>query len=307
VTSNSQGVYDARCRADPGVAANIAANGKFTTTLADQQGISGYNRGNPNLQAEKGRSTTVGVVWTPRSIPMLKRFTFTADYFNIKIADAIVSTPRQFALAGCYSGTNPTMCNFITRYPSATGQSSAGALHYIDTAVSNSGGEGTEGIDLTAAWNDRVGPGRLSTRLAYTYVKKGYNIPLPGANVDPFAGEIGAAKNKANWNVGYKWNNLSANVTFDYIGRSSLDDQFLAGYKLPANSIQVGSRTYTNLQLSYQLMKRTELYFGMDNAFDTKAPPIISGLPGDVTGTETDAGTYDPIGRRWYAGIRVKL
>jgi len=26
-----------------------------------------------------------------------------------------------------------------------------------------------------------------------------------------------------------------------------------------------------------------------------------------VTGTETDAGTYDPIGRRYYAGLRISL
>jgi len=307
VTASSQGVYDARCRADPGVAANIALNGKFTNTLADQQGVSGYNRGNPNLHAEKGRSTTVGFVWTPRSIPMLKRFTFTADYFNIKIADAIVSTPRQFALTSCYSGTNPAMCQFITRWPTANGNSSAGALRYIDTAVSNSGGKATSGVDLTASWNDNVGPGRLSTRLAYTYTRTGYDVPLPGADRDPFAGEIGAAKNKANLNVGYRWKDLNANVTFDYIGRSSLDDQFLSGFDLPPNSLKVGSRTYTNMQLSYQVMKKTELYFGLDNAFDVKAPPIISGLPGDVTGTETDGGTYDPIGRRWYAGLRVKF
>ena len=74
VTATSAGIYDARCRADVGVAANIAANGKFTTTLADQQGVSGYNRGNSGLKAEKGRSTTVGMVWTPRSIVALKRF-----------------------------------------------------------------------------------------------------------------------------------------------------------------------------------------------------------------------------------------
>jgi len=127
-----------------------------------------------------------------------------------------------------------------------------------------------------------VGPGRLSTRLAYTYTKTGYDVPLPGADRDPFAGEIGAAKNKANLNVGYRWKDLNANVTFDYIGRSSLDDQFLSGFDLPPNSLKVGSRTYTNLQLSYQVMKKTELYFGLDNAFDTKAPPIISGLPGEL-------------------------
>jgi len=307
VSATSPGTIADRCRADPGVAANIAANGTFKTTLSDKQGISGYNRGNPNLHAEKGRSTTVGVVWTPRSIEMLKRFTFTADYFNIKIADAIVSTPRQYALKTCYDGTNPAMCQFITRWPTANGGSSAGALRYIDTAVSNSGGKATSGLDLTAAWTDRVGPGTLSTRLAYTYVKTGYDVPLPGADRDPFAGEVGYAKNKANLNVGYRWKDLNVNATFDYIGRSSLDDQFLASYDLAPHSLQVGSRTYTNMQVSYQLMKKTELYFGLDNAFDVKAPPIISGLPGDVTGTETDGGTYDPIGRRWYAGIRVKL
>jgi iron complex outermembrane receptor protein len=307
VTANSSGAYDAACRADPGVAANIAANNSFTQTLADKQGVSGYNRGNANLKAEKGRSTTIGVVWTPRSIPALKRFTFTADYFDIKIADAIVSTPRQFSLESCYSGSNPAFCQFITRRPVATGQNSAGSLEYIDTAVSNSGGYATEGVDLTAAWNDRVGPGRLSTKLAYTYVKKGYIVPLPGADADPFAGEIGAPKNKALLDLGYKWNQFGVSATVTYIGRSSLDDQFLASYDLAPNSVKTGSRTYTDLQASYQLMKSTELYFGLNNAFNTKPAPIISGLPGDSTGTETAAGTYDPIGRRWYAGLRVKL
>jgi iron complex outermembrane receptor protein len=124
VTATSTGAYDALCRANPGVAANIAANGTFTLNQADIQGVSGYNRGNPNLQAEKGRSTTFGVVWTPRSIAPLKRVTFTADYFNIKIADAILSTPRQYALESCYSGANPAMCAFITRRPTAIGANS---------------------------------------------------------------------------------------------------------------------------------------------------------------------------------------
>jgi outer membrane receptor protein involved in Fe transport len=307
VTATSSGAYDALCRAAPGVMANINANGKFSLTQSDIQGVSGYNRGNPNLKAEKGRSTTVGVVWTPRSIAPLKRFTFTADYFNIKIADAILGTPRQYALESCYNGTNPAMCSFITRRPAAVGANSAGSLDLVDTAVSNTGGFTTEGVDLTAAWNDRVGPGRLSTKLAYTYVKKGYVVPLPGADADPFAGEIGAPKNKALFDIGYKWNQFSLSATMTYIGRSALDDQFLAGFDLTPGSLKVGSRTYTDLQASYQLMKSTELYFGLNNAFNTRPAPIISGLPGDSTGTETAAGTYDPIGRRWYAGLRVKL
>ena len=307
VTATSSGQYAALCRANPGVAANIAANGTFTLNQSDIQGVSGYNRGNPDLQAEKGRSTTFGVVWTPRSIAPLKRFTFTADYFNIKIADAILSTPRQYALESCYSGSNPALCSFITRRPTRVGANSAGSLDLVDTAVSNTGGYVTEGIDLTAAWNDRVGPGRLSTKLAYTYVKQGYEIPLPGADEDPFAGEINAPKNKALFDIGYKWNDLSVSTSLTYIGRSALDDQYLTGIGLAPGSVKFGSRTYTDMQASYQIMKGTELYFGLNNAFNTKPPAIISGMPGSDTGTETAAGTYDPIGRRWYAGVRVKL
>ena len=69
VTATSTGPYAGACRAAPGVNANIAANGKFTLNQADLQGISGYNRGNPKLDAEKGRSTTVGVVVDPAFDP----------------------------------------------------------------------------------------------------------------------------------------------------------------------------------------------------------------------------------------------
>jgi outer membrane receptor protein involved in Fe transport len=50
-----------------------------------------------------------------------------------------------------------------------------------------------------------------------------------------------------------------------------------------------------------------QFYAGVNNLFNTKAPPIISGLPGDVTGSETDAGTYDAIGRRYYVGMRYSF
>ena len=35
-----------------------------------------------------------------------------------------------------------------------------------------------------------------------------------------------------------------------------------------------------------------------NNLLDEEPPPIISGLPGNVTGTEMDDGTCDAIGRR---------
>jgi outer membrane receptor protein involved in Fe transport len=71
--------------------------------------------------------------------------------------------------------------------------------------------------------------------------------------------------------------------------------------------VGVGSRAYNDFQFTNDLRKSMQLYLGLDNAFNAKAPPIISGLPGDKTGTETDTSTYDAIGRRYYLGLRVTL
>jgi len=306
VTATSGDARSVACRAAPGVNANIAANGAFTLTQADQQGISGYNRGNPDLQAEKGRSTTVGVVITPRSFPMLSRFTFTADYFNIKIEDAIVSTDRQYALAQCYGG-DASYCSFITRRPTAAGANSAGSIEYSDTAVTNSGGRGTQGIDLTTSWADQVGPGRLSAQVAYTYLKKLYTRPTPDAEVNEDAGELESPRNKAVVNLAYKLGPFGFSGSTSYTGRSALDDQFLVGFDNYGQAPKIGSYTTTDFQLTYDLRKKIQLYFGMNNAFDKRAPQVISGLPGNTTGTETDASAYDPIGRRYYIGARIQL
>ena len=308
VTPTSTTQFSAACRAAPGVNANIAANGGvFTLNQSDIQGISGFNRGNANLGAEKGKSTTLGIVITPRSIPLLSKFTFTADLFKIDIEDAIVSTPRSFALTSCYGGGNLSFCDFIKRRPAAVGANSAGSLEFIDAAESNSGGTGTEGVDITATWADKVGPGRLVARGSFTHVNRGFDIPLPGEAIDPWIGEIGSPKNKGSITLGYKWGkfNLSSNTTI--IGKSSLDDVFLNDFDLPPGAITFKKKIYNDFQLTYEAMKAVELYAGIDNAFDTKPPAIISGLPGNDTGTETNAGTYDPIGRRYYVGVRVKM
>ena len=68
----------------------------------------------------------------------------------------------------------------------------------------------------------------------------------------------------------------------------------------------IRDRTYTDLQLTYQLGK-AQLYFGVNNLLNTAPPLIPTGLAGKYTGVETDAGTYDAIGRRYYVGVRFSL
>ncbi len=313
------------CRAAPGVNDNIAANGGvFTLNQADLQGTSGFDRGNPNLQEEKGRSTTFGLVFTPTGIPLLKNTTFTADYFKINVADAIVATPRQFILSQCYGG-DPSFCQFITRRPAPVGANSAGSLDRVDTAVSNSGGVRTEGLDLTGAWQGALGPGRLSARLSYTYTRKGELIPLPGSEPDPFAGEVGTPTHKATLGLGYNWGGWSINTLFSYLGKQYLDDQWLAGVctqfntatppecisTLAPKSVGIPAKTYADMQISYTVGK-FQYYLGVDNVFDTKNKRCDTNalIGGENGGCSTGTGTFsgdDPIGRRYYVGLRASF
>jgi iron complex outermembrane recepter protein len=304
VTATTPGTLGDRCRADPGVAANIAANGLFTRNQADIQGVSGFNRGNPNAEEEEGKSWTLGLVFTPRDIPFLRNTAFTVDYFDIKIDDALVSTPRQFILDQCYTG-DASFCSFITRRPTDSGPNSAGSLRFIDSAVTNSGGLRTKGLDFTAAYSDRVGPGRFDGRLSWTHYLEGYIIPLPGADKDPYVGEVGSPENKWTLSLGYTMGPWGVTLGNTYIGESKIDDQFLAAFGLEPGAVKVKGKHYTNMQLSYQVARNWNLYAGVDNLLDTK-PPVMSGLPGSNTGVET-AGQYDAIGPRYYIGVRGRL
>ena len=304
VTAVSAGLTADACRKDAGVQANIAANGKFTLSQADLQGISGFNKGNPNLGAEKGRSVTLGIVVSPKLPEGLGDVSFTTDYYKIRISDAINLPGRQFQLNQCYGG-DAKFCKDITRRQTAVGANSAGALSIINSSVENTGGQYDEGVDLTANYTTKIGGGRFSSRLSYTYLIKAWTKSTADADLDYSTGELGAARNR--WTLGLSYDigqfGVRSNVT--YTGRSNLDDQFMISNGFPTGQGfgVISAKTYTDVQLTYMIGK-AQFYFGVNNVLDTKPPLVPSGVSGNSTGVETAAGTYDAIGRRYYGGLR---
>ncbi len=77
--------------------------------------IHGIIGGNSNLKAETARTLSAGAALTPSFLPGA---TFTADWFKIKIFDAIASQTAQQILTQC-ANTNGPSCAFIRR--AATG------------------------------------------------------------------------------------------------------------------------------------------------------------------------------------------
>ncbi len=299
------GALGDHCRADPGVAANIATNGQFVVNQSDRQGVTSFAGGNPNLSEEKGETLTLGAVINPQSIHALRNMTLTVDYFRVKIKDAIVSTDLNFILNQCYNQGNQDFCSFITRLTGPQGPRSAGALYSVDTGPTNSGGLKTSGIDVVFNYTQPfdIGSMRLNTNLnvAYTHMMTGYAIPQPGGDKDYFINEIGSAKDRfsTTFDIGTDAWKLSLNGS--YIGPSWVDDQFL-GY----HYYKIHDEFYLGAQAKFNVTEGTEFYVGVDNLFDN-SPVYLGGVTGTVTGQQADTGTYDALGRRFYAGIRVKM
>ncbi|WP_243392776.1 TonB-dependent receptor domain-containing protein [Kinneretia aquatilis] len=308
VKSSDTSVLATNCKAAPGVAANMAANGGvFTLTQPDRDGISGFDSGNPDLKPEKGNSTTFGLVITPKGIPVLDKFAFTADYFDISIDKAINTPGRQYALDQCYSGNDTSFCKFITRRPTGTPGNSAGSIDLINEVPVNSGGQVAKGLDFTASYSDKLGTGRVNGRLSYTHLLKAEYKATDTATPDPTAGELGSPRNRWSLSLGYENGPWALSTTTTFIGQSYLNDSFRKGYpQFTKADFKVASKTYLDMQGTYALGK-AQFYLGIDNVLNTKPAPIVSGLPGNTTGTATDAGTYDAIGRRYYFGVRYSM
>lgn len=306
ITATTAGTIATNCRAAPGVNANIAANGgAFTVNQADLQGITSFGGGNPRLQEEKGDSFTAGVVINPRSVHALRNLVLTVDYFNIRIKDAIVTTPLQFILNQCYDQSVQSYCNLVVRRPGAVGANSAGSLDQVNTSPTNSGGAKTSGIDVAVDWRQRLLGGDLTLHGAYTHLLTGYTIPLPGSPRDYFAGEIGAAKDKFSITSGFDLGGIGLTVTGTYIGASSLDDQTTGARPGTNRLYRVSPEFYLDSQLRFRTRDGFEFYVGADNLLNNK-PPFLGDL-GSTAGQATDTSVYDPLGRRYYAGARIKF
>jgi outer membrane receptor protein involved in Fe transport len=252
-------------------------------------------------------------VINPRSISWLRNFAFTVDYFNIDIQDAIVPTPRQFILNQCYVANVPEFCEFIIRRPEPEGPNSPGSLEFINSSATNSGGFKTEGVDVTASYRQNLEDwgldGNLNMRVSWTHVLEGYIIPLPGAARNEFNREVGGSRNKVFAQAAYTLNEFTGILRGNYVGPAYLDDQF-TGF-IPGDDgsedFKVGAEFILDAQLRWAPGDNYEFYFGVDNVLDNEPPLIPTGLSNGDTGTETNAGTYDSIGRRYYAGATLKF
>ncbi len=298
------------CRKDPGVLANMNANGGvLTLTSSDTAGVGSITASNPNIQQETGKTLTFGVVVNPRSINWLRGLTFTADYYDIKLEGAINRLAAATVLNKCYVSGLPDFCQFVVRRQAPSGAFSVGSVEQVTLGLLNSGGRFSRGLDFTLNYQHQLFDGTMTWSASWTHLLKQGIVPLTGDAYDNTMGEIGTPRDTGSLNVNWDTKNYGFTLQNRYIGSQMFDyENYQVNFKLADGSLPdkkyftVDSKIYTDAQIRFTPMEHFEFNVGVNNLFNVQAPPLWSGTPNG-----SPNAIWDIIGRRYYAGVRVKF
>jgi len=312
VTAASTGNVAVNCRSVASIAARIAATGSFTLTQTEIQGTGGFTgRGNLLLEPETADTISVGVVWDG-DLGQYGNLTASVDYFDIKIEQAIDTVGRQAAVSFCYSADPANFpnqfCSLIVRDGSGAAFQ-LGEIREVNSGFINEGTSTTEGVDLAVSWiKDLADLGRVSVRANYTHLLGlgGTSFGERGDSV----GTVGSSEDKVQAGVTYSLGAWTANWEWTFLSDAKVSESSPFDYN-------VGSYSVHDLRLVFDLGKTAafadsgmagmQIYAGANNILDEDAPIILTGVPGNTTGTDTNASVYNPLGRTWYVGVRHKF
>ena len=299
--------------------------------------------GSTNLSPEKADTYTIGGVLQPT---FLRGFSVSADYYNIIINNAITAPTPQDAIASCFgtitatSNTNPS-CTSIRRDPT-TGAldgdpSTTGGLFQ---PTSNTGRLATDGLDIVFNYRrDLFDSVKLNLAFNgnYTFHSRFKSVPN-GINRDcvgffsvncSFTGSI---QPQFQWtqrttlgfggvDVSLLWRHI------DKVRQEPLDiSTIIAGVDLgngPAFAGTLGfgdlngqkvdfgripSYDYFDLSGRFQITKDVNFTVTVFNIADRK-PPIVGASIGNTAfnSGNTYPSTYDALGRRFAASVRLKF
>ncbi len=257
--------------------------------------------GNPAVSPERADTFTAGLVFTPRFLP---GFALSADYYDIGIRDAIARTGVQTIINECFDGAED-MCELIIR--TEDGDISRVINPYLNIDLAR-----TRGFDIEASYTTPLSllsqHGRLDLRAIAAIYSEASLTPFNRPRQD-YAGQVGPGDTSipdyrlllsATWLTG----GASVNMTAHHVSGGAYNVNYVEGVHIDDNRVE--GVWYFNTRLAYGFRApgggQTELYLNIVNLFD-KAPPIAPFSGGGFYGTFHAPSRYDPIGRRYTAGV----
>ena len=267
----------------------------------DEESITEFQSGNPNLEEETATTFTVGFIWSPSFIEGLR---VSVDYWDIEIEDAIASTGSQSIVDRCVdnpNGINNPFCALVTR-------DAIGNIIEMRAQPLNLNILDTKGYDFEIGYGFDIGNyGAIDTSLIGTFLDERTFFLSSSDDVDIVEGELGDPELQINWRTTWNHRNWTAFTEVRWIDSMYLVQQetlFGSAFNNDPNPdtrdiTSVSSQTYVDLGISYRFGNSFTLALNVDNTFDEDPPFPLFG--NDETALSDGAGgsgaIYDTIGR----------
>lgn len=252
--------------------------------------IAGVVAGNQNLEPETATTWSAGLSFTPGD------FTFTVDWFKIKVNDAIAAQSATQILNNCANTGN--FCDLVTR-------AASGEITQLLQGVVNLSRIKVSGVDATARYRTGLGAGTIEGSIDVSYLDSFETaVPQPDSSIliDERAGKSDQPRStfprwKGQASLRYTADSWSMGWKTRYIGSS--DD-------IPGNAVNGGHLTdvfYHDAQVSMDVDGgKYSFALGVDNIFDRQPPASAANNP-----INFDIYTYDIRGRYFYVRVGTKF
>ena len=291
--------------------------------------------GNPNNRPEKADTFTAGGVFQPS---FLRNFSISADYYQIKIRNALSQPSPGDLIAACFgnitaSSATSAACTGIRRDPATGGlDGDPSTTPGLPSPTTNAGRYKTRGIDVTAnfrtdltdnlrlalsananyvlSYKFQAGPGGINRECVGYY---SVNC-LPGSLLIAGSGGSLLPKFSLNQRTTLSFGGVDLSLLWRHIS-SLKQEPFDAnpnnfGSNGPAfpDYARIKAYNWFDLSTRFNVNERFEFTVTVENLLD-KGPPSIGSNIGQTSydSGNTFPSTYDAIGRRFTAGARVKF
>jgi iron complex outermembrane receptor protein len=245
------------------------------------------------------------------------RFSISLDWFDIRVDDAIRTVPVQFEIDNCVQSLGASeFCPSVVREPVGTPRPrTPGSVYQVYQNYRNLAYIESRGLDAAVRYGTPLGIYDLDVTVNYTYLDELNIQPLPS---EPAQRNVGQLNGDDRLGAGFMHRaNLSTTLSVSKIAltwrihyqsaiQDTLDEN---GPLLDPQYNNVDEYFYHDLYARFVFGRDDNftVYAGINNVLDTKPPLIDQNGASNITGTETAAESYDPIGRYLFAGLTWKL
>ena len=271
--------------------------------------FSGTSGGNPNLRAETATTWSAGTVITPSFI---RGLTLSADYYSIRINNAIAAVTAQDIVNTCYDNTTfPTQfCVLFRRNPIRLAPAVAGqparldpasfGFNFLSQTQLNFGRIETSGIDFTVNYAFSIGNStRVNLGLNGNWTEKVNRFFDPNdlTNVNPALRELSVPEFSGVITANVVRGPLSLNYSVQYVQSTTA----AGAIQIERAQLEFGNAAFApdyyiqNLSVGLEVNKRFSFYAGVNNLTDLQ--PYLSSSAYPVSG----------VGRYIFAGVRTRF